>query len=327
VTQINTVLGPVDSDDLGFTLMHEHLIVAAAGITEDYPDLLGKDMLERVVSGLTWAKAGGVQTVVDVTTLDLGRNVSLMAEASQRSGVNVIACTGWYTGVPWHFVGLSPNKLADEFVREIQTGISGTGIKAGILKGASDVKGVTRLEETVLRALARAHMQTGVPIALHSYAAGEVARRQIAILREEGVPLNGVKIDHCNDTTDTEYLQWILEQGCWLGMDRYPGPLVSPLARTRTMKALIDAGWAHRLCPSHDWTLAYILREEAPGQGRARYFPFRYLFNEHARQESNPQGLLYMKEIVFPWLREMGVAEPVIRQLCVDNPRHFFEGE
>jgi len=326
LTQVNTVLGPVDSAELGFTLMHEHLFVAAAGITENYPDLLGKDMMDRVVDGLKKAKAGGVQTVVDVTTLDLGRNVSLMVQASRNSGVNIIACTGWYTGVPWYFSGLSPDTLTGQFVREIETGIGGTGVKAGILKGASDANGVTRLEETVLRALARAQLKTGVPISLHSHAIGEVARRQIAILREEGVPLNRVKIDHSNDTTDTEYLLWILEQGCWLGMDRYPGPLVSPLARTKTLKALIDAGWGHHLCPSHDWALAYIIRETTNSRW-LRYFPFAYLFDEQARQEGNPHGLLYLKNVVFPWLMEMGVAEPVIRRLCVDNPRHFFEGE
>ena len=78
---------------------------------------------------------------------------------------------------------------------------------------------------------------------LHSYSPGQVGRRQIAILKEEGVPLNRVKMDHSNDTTDLEYLYWMLEEGCYLGMDRYPGEGVSPLARTKTLKALVDAGF------------------------------------------------------------------------------------
>ena len=77
---------------------------------------------------------------------------------------------------------------------------------------------------------------------VHSYPTGHVAKRQIEIFREEGVDLGQVKIDHCNDTTDTEYLEWILDQGCFLGLDRYPGRFVSPHMRTVILKKLIDMG-------------------------------------------------------------------------------------
>ena len=96
MTTINSVLGPLDTADLGFTLMHEHLIVAPAGIPQNYPKLLGTDFMERIVNGLTQAKEGGIDTIVDATTLDLGRDVTVMAEASRRSGVNIIAVTGWW---------------------------------------------------------------------------------------------------------------------------------------------------------------------------------------------------------------------------------------
>ncbi len=88
---INSVLGPLDTVDIGFTLMHEHLIVASAGITQNYPELLGVNFMDRIVDGLTQAKEGGVATVVDATTLDLGRDVNILAQASRLSGVNIIA--------------------------------------------------------------------------------------------------------------------------------------------------------------------------------------------------------------------------------------------
>ena len=311
---VNAVLGPLDTSDLGFTLMHEHIMVGAAGIYRDCPELLGPNCMERVVARLTAAKEEGIDTLVDATTLDLGRDVELLAEASRRTGVQIIACTGWWLDVPRFFTGVSPDQLARVFVREIEKGIGGTDIKAGILKSASDVAGVTPEEEIVLRAVARAHLETGVPIMLHSYSPGQVGRQQLAIMLEEDVDLGRIKMDHSNDTTDVEYLTWLLDQGCYLGLDRYPGRTASPKARTRTMKALIDAGFADRLCPSHDGIVLSIV-----GGGDFEHA-------EAERLEYNPHGFLYLKKVVLPELREMGVSEETLESMFVDVPRRFFEG-
>lgn len=314
MTVINSVLGPIDSSELGFTLMHEHILVAAAGVYRDYPELLGGNLMERAVEDLKRARAGGVDTILDATTLDLGRDINLIAEASRLSGVNIIACSGWWLDVPRFFAGVSPDQMAEVFIRECEVGISGTNIKAGILKAASDIPGVTPEQETILRGVARAHLHTGVPIMIHSYAPGRVGEQQIAILREEGVDLKRVKIDHSNDTTDVEYLTWLLEQGCYLGLDRYPGRNVSSRARTNTMKALIDEGYADRLCPSHDRIILFI-EANSP-----------VLLTKEERLKLNPHGYLFMKEAVFTQLRDMGVSEELINGLCVNGPRNFFEG-
>jgi phosphotriesterase-related protein len=102
---------------------------------------------------VTEAKKGGVDTIVDATPFDLGRDVSLLAEVSRRTGVNIIACSGWWMKLPEHIAGHSPDLFADLFVREIETGIAGTGIKAGILKSAADFGGVTPQGEIMLRAM------------------------------------------------------------------------------------------------------------------------------------------------------------------------------
>jgi phosphotriesterase-related protein len=310
---VNTVLGPINTAELGFTLMHEHVMCGFAGVFRDYPELLGDNMMERVVTDLKRAKEGGVDTIVDATTIDLGRDINLLVEASRRSGVNIIACSGWWMDIPRFFVGISPDQLADVFTREVEKGISGTDVKAGILKAASDMAGVTAEGEAILRGVARAHHRTGVPIMVHSYSPGRVGERQVAILKEEGVDLGRVKMDHSNDTTDVEYLVWLLEQGCYLGMDRYPGRNVSPLGRTKTMKALIDAGYADRICPSHDRLAVHVMAA----------FP---MISEEERLRMNPHGFLYMKEAVFPLLKELGVSEEIVDTLCIKGPRNFFEG-
>lgn len=315
-TMVNTVLGPISADALGYTLMHEHVMVAASGLYTSYPDLLGPEREARAIAALTRAKAAGIDTIVDATTFDLGRHAPLLAEVARGSGVNIINVTGWWLDVPRFLQGVGPNQMAREFVRDIREGFRGTDIRAGLLKCAADFEGVTPPLETMARAVARAHCETGVPIMVHSYPTGQVARRQIEIFREEGVDLTRVKIDHANDTTDLEYLQWILDQGCWLGLDRYPGRLVSPHMRTVTLKALMDLGYGARLLPSHDCICLHVHNERPDGT----------LPDVHEFTKRNPDQYLYIQRHVIPDLLEQGASPQAIRRLFVDNPRRFFGG-
>jgi phosphotriesterase-related protein len=312
MSTVNSVLGPIDTKDLGFTLMHEH-VMSQGFVAQNYPELFGEHFLERIVDGVAAAKQGGVDTIIDATTFDLGRDVAVLAEVSRKTRVNIIACTGWWMNLPQYIAGTSPDLYADLFVREIQEGIAGTGIKAGILKSAADYGGVTATGEIMLRAVARAHRRTQAPIMLHSYAPEQVAKRQLAILKEEGVELKKVAVDHVNDTRDMEYITWLLEQGCYLGMDRYPGLNLSAHARTETLKWLIDAGWIDRLLPSHDFGLATPLTFYPPDV-------------KESNEKNNPYGYLYIKKVVFPQLKEAGVPQTVLNTLCVNGPRNFFEG-
>ena len=172
---VNTVRGPLATDSLGTTLMHEHLQTSFAGFSQIYPELLGKEYLSRPIRELTAAKAGGIDTVVDCTTMELGRDIRVLAEISEKSGVNVIASTGWWLDnvlpmplVP-NFLGtFTADQFAEVFAREILEGIEGTGIKAGIIKSAADFEGVKPVGATMLRGVARAHLKTGAPMMLHS---------------------------------------------------------------------------------------------------------------------------------------------------------------
>ena len=251
------------------------------------------------------------------TTFDLGREPELLARVSAASGVNLVNVTGWWLDVPRFMWGVGVNQMAREFIRDIEEGFRGSAVRAGILKCAADFEGVTAPLEIMARAVARAHVATGLPIMVHSYPTGQLARRQIQIFREEGVDLTRVKIDHSNDTTDLEYLQWILDQGCYLGLDRYPGCLVSPTQRTNTLKALIDLGYGDRLCPSHDCICLHIHNERPDGT----------MPEQHDFARNNPDGWMYIKRRVMPQLEAMGVPTTTINRLFTDNPRRFFGGE
>ncbi len=126
LVQINSVLGPIGTDDLKFTLMHEHILTGPAGAFRDYPELSGINPMKRIINELIKAKKDGIDTIVDATTLDLGRNIAVLEEASRESGVNIIACTGWWLDFPRQFAGVSSDQLAEVFIREIEQGISGT---------------------------------------------------------------------------------------------------------------------------------------------------------------------------------------------------------
>jgi phosphotriesterase-related protein len=151
----------------------------------------------------------------------------------------------------------------------------------------------------------------------HSFPNGHVGKKQIKIFKEEGVDLTRVKIDHCNDTTDTEYLQWILDQGCFIGLDRYPGHGVSPHMRTVTLKKLMDMGYADQLCPSHDCICITVHKELPDGT----------IPEQHDFQKGNPDQFLYMHRYVIPELKEMGASDADIENLFVNNPRRFLFGE
>jgi phosphotriesterase-related protein len=266
------------------------------------------------VAELKQIREAGIKTIMDDTTPDLGRDVSFLAEVAQRSGINILCCTGWWLTVPTVFGTLTVDQLASLFVRDIEQGIAGTGIRPAVLKAAADMQGVTPELEKIHRAIARAHRKTGLPIVLHSFSPGQVGRQQIAILKEEGVNPGRIKFDHSNDTTDVEYLLSLLQEGSYLGLDRYPGRNTTSLARTRTLKALIDAGYAGHLCLSHDRTVLGI-------QGDLT------LAADRERRKLNPYGYLYIKNVVLPQLKEMGVADAVVNNLCIEGPRNFFEGK
>ena len=316
---INSVTGEINPEDLGSTLTHEHIMVASGGIPQTYPEYINRAaIVEEGVKLLSAARSeGNVQTIIDLSTVDLGRDVAMLRAVSLGSGVNIIAATGNWRDIPRVFWNESPDTIASLYSREIEVGIDGTGIKAGIIKVANDVEGVTETAEIVLRAAARAQIRTDVPISTHTAARERVGDQQIAIFEDEGVDLNRVYIGHSNDSTDIGYLTGLMDKGAWVGLDRYPGnPSVAENPnweeRTETIKKLIDAGYGNRIMVSHDWAVRMFI---ASPEIRAE------------RDIRNPDGWLFIYRNVLPRLRSLGVKEEEIQAIIVDNPRRFFEGK
>ena len=313
---VNTVLGTLDGSELGFTLSHEHIATGAAGIHQTYPEFFDREgTVVDAVAALQQAHAEGVRSYIDPTTFDIGRDIALMQEVSSKSGVHIVPTTGSHQAIPRVFRTASPDAIAAVYIREIEVGIDGTGVKAGIIKSASDRGGMTELEEKVLRAVARASKHTGTPVYTHTWSPDRVGEQQIRVLEDEGVDLARVYIGHSNDTHDVDYILGLLRKGVWVGLDRFPGgryPGV-PLwqERTEIVKRLIDEGWAPRIMMGHDHSVPIGQPTPEAREERAKY---------------QPEGYSFISRHVLPYLRELGTAEADIQTIMVDNPRRFLEG-
>lgn len=318
MTSIETATGQIDAEDLGRVLMHEHVFVISPEIQQNYPEDWG-DEDERVddaVERLNELKDAGIDTILDPTALGLGRYIPRIATIADRIKLNIVVATGLYTFdvLPHYFGRRTPGSgpggsdpMVDMFVRDITAGIADTGIKAGVIKCATDQPGVTPGVERVLRACARAHLETGCPITTHTHAASRRGLEQQAIFAEEGVDLGNVVIGHSGDSDDLDYLLELIDNGSYLGMDRFGiDGLLPTEQRVAVVGQLCELGYADRLVLSHD---ASCYLDWIPG-------------------ELPPPGMehwsyLHISNDVLPALREIGVTDAQLDTMLVDNPRRF----
>ena len=319
MSQVNTVLGSIDGSRLGRTLMHEHIFVLSPEIEKTADEWDEAAQQARAVSKLRELKAHGIDTLVDLTVVGLGRYIPRIAAiAAEVPEINVVAATGVYTynEVPmyFHFRGPGtilggPEPMVDLFVREIEEGIGETGVRAGILKCASDRPGITPGVERVLRAVARAHRSTGVPITTHTPTPPEPwGLEQQRIFKEEGVDLARVVIGHSGGTVNTDYHLELIENGSYLGFDHFGLPGITLEERVDAVARLCARGYADRIVLSHD-AMCFV-----------DWFP------RSVMDASQHWRWTYISEEVLPALRARGINDEDVRRMLVDNPRRILEG-
>lgn len=224
-----------------------------------------------------------------------------------------ICCTGCWLDLPRSFRGRGKEFIADLWVREIEQGIEGTGIRAGIIKVATSDP-ITEQEELMLRAPARTHLRTGVPVTIHTPAESRIGEEQVRILTEEGVEPHNIYVGHLNNTLDPDYHHQLARLGVWLGWD-INNPFGRPILpswqeRTDYLKERLDEGLDASMMLSHDWNIV-LSRIGSPGM------PTR---------EQNPGGYLRLSRAVIPRLVASGVSQSVVDRMMVENPRRYFEG-
>jgi phosphotriesterase-related protein len=313
--------GDVDVNDLGTMLMHEHVFIRTESLQHNWPGFGGWDEEAEVQEAhrrLGELKAAGVDTILDMTVAGIGRDPALVARAIEGTGLNVLFATGYYTysELPHPFQYRGPGKMIDDgdalleslFERDVTVGIGDTGIKAAVLKLATDHQGMTEDVTRLGHAIANVHTRTGTVICTHTHAATRRGLEQQELFRSHGVDLNRVMIGHSNETTDLDYLERLIENGSYVGWDRCGLDVVVSLDdQLDTLAEMVRRGYADRLMLSQDKASFTDWFSDEETDTVAPNWQYTYIMS----------GLL-------PRLRERGVSDAQIEQILVRNPRDFF---
>jgi len=312
MAKVNSVLGPIDTTDLGFTLMHEHMAIFSWAMRQVFPDWIDRDeIIATAVKDLQIAKEYDVDTIVDATPINLGRDIQLIREIAEKADINIIASTGFYFTEEPFFQYWTTERIVDLLLPEILEGIGGTNIKAGIIKCGTGELGITKLNRKLLEVASCLHKETGLPITTHSIPANRNGMDQVDVFTEEDVDLSRVVIGHCDDAFDQEYVEELMERGCFIGFDRFGG-MAPDGERIDALLKLLEMGFEDHIVISHDCN-AHI-----------DWVPKDMLMEMKANILLNWRYYHFPKNVI-PILRENNVSEKQIRVITVDNPRRIFE--
>lgn len=317
MASVESVSGPIEEQQLGPTLIHEHLRFTDEGVRFQWPHLYDDQAeYDAALADARAVLANGIKTIVDPAALFAGREVTFWKRVADEAGVQVALCTGIYTygPLPRFFDYRTPDEIAELFVHDIEQGIQGSDVKAAFIKCACDEPGMNENVEKIHRAAARASKQTGAPIMAHSRPASGTGPEQMKLFEEEGVDPAKVQIAHTGDTDDLDYIEGLLERGCWIGMDRYGIDMFLPTEnRNRTVLALLERGHADRMflsqdyCSTIDWFPDHVERELKATA--APKWSMTFLFDE-----------------VIPELKQNGMTDDQLETMLVENPKRWLAG-
>ncbi len=324
--KVNTVLGPISPEDMGVTLVHEHICYGFPGWEGDrsIAPFDPETIVANGVATLGQLKTLGLRTYIDATPLDGGRQPELLREISEKTGVHIVCATGYYyegEGAPayWKFrgsLGDVSGEIYELFLKEVTEGIRDTGIKAGVLKVGTSKGTITDYEKMMLQAAARVQRETGVPIITHTQE-GTMGPEQARLLIEAGADPARIQIGHMSDNIDLAYQEETLKEGVYVAWDRMglQGLAGCPMDEQRypVIIELIKRGYGDRLMISHDCVLNWL--------GRPLHIP-----EEALPLIANWHPSHLFKNII-PALKEGGVTEAQIETIIKDNPRQLFTGK
>lgn len=320
--KVNTVLGPVSVDELGKTLMHEHIYFGYPGFQGNTVHAKSREeLLQEGIEVANIAKAQGVQTIVDATPNDCGRDPELLRDVSEATGVHIICSTGYYyegEGAPAYFkfkqlVGTAEQELYELFMGEITDGIGDTGIKPGVFKLASGKDEISDYEQLFFKVAARAQKETGLPIITHTQE-GTMGPDQARLLISEGVDPKKIMIGHMDGNTNIDYHIEALEQGVYIAFDRigiqqFVGA-PTDAERVDVLVELINRGYSDQITLSHDKVNVWL--------GGPTPFP-----DELAKLLEN-WNMDHIFNNIIPQLIERGIEEETIESMLTNNPRNIF---
>lgn len=315
--QINTVTGPLSACGIGMTLIHEHFLFGYPGWHGDIT--LGPfDREACVQEGIKMAnriKTYGVKTIVDATPNETGRDPELLKEIAEKTDLNIICSTGYYYergSAPAYFksrlvLGSVQNEIQDMFEKEITAGIGKTGIKAGVIKLASSRDAITNYEQMFFKAAVKVSKELSASIITHTQE-GKQGPEQAELLIGLGADQKQIMIGHMCGSTDMDYMLRTLDQGVFIGFDRFgiEGMVGAPKdsRRVACLIGLIGLGYIDQIMISHDYVNYWLGR---PGMSEL----------------STKNYPTHIFEDVIPILKKGGITDAQINTMMVHNPQCF----
>lgn len=322
---IQTVTGRARPEELGMTLVHEHLLIGYPGWFMDAlaPPFRRAEALSRGVDRLQELVGIGVRTFLDPCPMDLGRDVEFMAEAASRSGMRIICTTGAYKeneGLTYTFGALPVEEITAIYVKELTEGIGSTGIRAGLVKVATSHAPMSAYEKKLVVAAGRAAAHVGCPVLTHTDHA-TLGLEQVAMLTAEGVPAHRILIGHSDGRDDHGYHRSLADLGAYVGFDRFGiETLISDDKRIDSVVRMVEAGYTRSICLSHDAICASWL-------GRPIFGGEMVLTAELIAMSLPQWEPTHLFKRIIPRLKDRGVTEDDLRTIFVENPKRYFAGD
>ncbi len=299
---INTVTGKIPLQNLGKTLIHEHIICTGAEFKSSFSSWLPEETVINIAVAKLKYVAGnfGVRTIIDGTPLVLGRDLELLKEISLRSGVQIIASTGFYFYDSFSLLNLSGELLAGFLLDEINNG----SIKPAMFKCAADKYGITPAVEKALKTAAIVHKESGIPVYCHSHPATRSGIAAQQILEENGVPPEKTIIGHVSDGNNPSYALELLKKGCYVSIDRIHHHNAAFAVE------LINAGFGNRIFLSHDHICCY---------DSVMYDP--------PLTQNEPHGLDVVHGKIIPEIIASGVAPETAEEITSTNIIRLYKSQ
>jgi predicted metal-dependent phosphotriesterase family hydrolase len=308
MSHVQTVLGPIEPEALGFTLPHEHTQIALWQIEGrwDYWQLTRDAPL--ILDELGKFRALGGSGLVDLTLPGVGRDPAWLRDIARASGLHIVMGCGWYRGAYYppetRIDRRTVDDLADELVEEFATGVDATGIRPGIIgEIGTDKPWVSPSEERVHRAAARASVRTGMAITTHAVMSS-VGLDQLRLFEAEGADPSRVVIGHADSYPVLDHYLEIIRRGANLEFD-FLGMTFTPMERhgegriVELVCELLGRGHADRILLSQDVCHdSQLTRYDGHGYG-------------------------YLAESFLPRLVAAGATSAEIETMTVANPRRL----
>lgn len=310
MTIVRTVLGDISPTELGFCDAHDHVLIRGGVGVVKTPDL---DISSRqaAVAELNDFRSAGGRSMVDCMPIDCGRDAEGLVEASQMTGVHIVASTGfhtphYYTDEHWSY-SFSVDAITELLIAEVEVGMDRYGYgapvvdrmtaRAGVVKVATELDHVAPVTAKLMEAAAACHDATGVPIITHTER-GTLALEQVELLGGWGVRPESILISHVDRNTDLGVHRALAESGAYL---IYDGPSRTKYHTVEEVAEMIELVCERGATDRVLLGLDLALRSYRTGYGGS-------------------PGFLFLHEHFLPLLRERGADEVLIGAITEDNP-------